>query len=284
MMPPDLPPATSASQLVTYVTCPRKYAFRYVLGLSPEFRSTSLVLGSVVHGAVGWWYEERREGRTPSRGDVERIVAADLAAETAGVPVRWKDDTPEALEAEAKRLLATYLDRYAEEEVAAAEVPFQVDLEDPDTGEVRGRPLKGYFDFVLARDAVVELKTSSRGWREDDLVRHLQVGAYAYAHMLQCGGMSNVEVRVLVKLKREPRIETYHVARGEPAVRWFLMAAWAIEDAIASRHFPPAPGPLCAECEYASACAAWLARPRELVPAPVVSSLPLVDGMALLAL
>jgi len=117
---------------------------------------------------------------------------------------------------------------------------------------------------------VVELKTSARGWREDDLTRHLQVGSYAFAHMMKCGGLSDLHIRVLLKLKREPRIETYRVQRGEPAVRWFLRAAWAIEEAILAGHFPPSPSYLCAECEYVSTCAAWVGDtpPEVIIAAP----------------
>lgn len=260
MAPPDLPPRTSASQLQAFVMCPRKFACRYVYHLEPEFRSTSLVLGSVVHSTLGWWFEERLAERTPTIADAHRILSYDLLAEITDVKVRWKGETPESLEAEAARLLTMYLSKYGEEEVVAAEVPFEIALEDPDTGEVRGRPMKGYFDFELANDSIVELKTSARSWNSD-LSRHLQVGAYAFAHMLKCGGMSDLEVRVLVKLKREPRIETFHVARGEPAVRWFVAAAWAIEGAIAAGFYPPSPSPLCIECEYGSACAAWTEEP-----------------------
>jgi putative RecB family exonuclease len=276
MTAPDLPPMTSASQLQAFAMCPRKYMCRYILHLEPEFRSTALVLGSIVHSALEFFYEERLAGRAPGRSDVLRILASDVIAETTDVKVRWKDETPESLEAEAARLVALYLDKYGEEEIVACEVPFEVALEDPETGELRGRPMKGFFDFATARDSIIELKTSARSWNSD-LSRNLQIGAYALAHLVKCGGMSDLEVRVLVKLKREPRIETFHVARGEPGIRWFLMAAWTIEDAIAAGHFPPSPGPLCVECEYSSACAAWTSEP-DIAPRSVV--LPVIRSNA----
>ena len=88
MAPPDLPPSTSASQLVSYTMCPRKFECQYVLGLEPEFRSTSLVLGSAFHSAIGWWHEERLAGRAPTVEAAATILSADLAAEAAGGPVR----------------------------------------------------------------------------------------------------------------------------------------------------------------------------------------------------
>lgn len=249
-----LPPSTSASQLQTWATCGRKYLAKYVLHLVPEYRSTALVVGSVVHSALGFHYETRRDGRTPSSDEIQRVIQADLAAELAESDLRWKDETPESLEHEITRLVSLYLETHGTEDVIACEVPFEVDLEDPETGEVRGRPLKGYFDFVLDRERLVELKTAARAWHPDDITRHIQVGAYAYAHMTKVGGMSDIDVRVLVKTKT-PRIDTFHVARGEPATRWFITAAWEIEEAILSGIFPPSPAPMtCSTCEYRKAC------------------------------
>ncbi len=249
-----LPPTTSASQLTCFTMCARKYACRYVLGIEPEFRSIQLILGSAMHSAIGWWFEERIAGRTPDVPTAENVLAADLQAGAAGVPVRWKTSTPESLEAEARKLLRVYLAEMGNLAVKSVETPFQVDIVDPSTGELLPRPMKGYFDLVLEDGRVVELKTSSRGWNEHDLARHLQVGAYSYARNALEGGPSKVEIHVLVKLKREPRLETFLVERGEQQDEWWTAAAAETEYAIAAGRFPPSPSQLCYECEYASAC------------------------------
>lgn len=261
-----LPPSTSASQLTTYVMCPRKFAFQYVLGAEPEFRSTALALGSAIHSAVDWWFTERLDSRTPTIDDALRIVSSDLLAEIEGQRIRWKTSSPESLDEDARRYLALYLERHGTMEVAQVEQAFEVDLEDADTGEVRGRKLKGYFDLVLENRRIIELKTSARAWDEGALVRHLQVGAYIHSANTLHGGPHPIEVQVILKLKREPRIESHVVERGEPANRWWLRAAWAIEDAIAAGHYPPSPSHLCGECEFEKACAAWLEEPVELAP------------------
>ena len=262
-MPPELGPTTSASQLVAYTMCPRKYAFQYVYFREPAFRSISLLLGSAVHSATAWFFEERLGGKSPSVAAAEEILSADLMASTVGSDVRWKDATPDSLEADGRKLVRLYLERFGEAPVIAVEEQFQVDLVIDATGEVLGRPLRGFFDLVLKDGTVVELKTSARGWSEHDLVRHLQIGAYVFARNTLHGGPSVVEVHVLVKLKREPRIEVHRVERGESATRWWLTAAGEIESAIAARHFPPKPSPLCLECEYESGCAAWLGERAE---------------------
>lgn len=260
----EVPPTTSASQLTTYAMCPRKYLLGYVLEEPPEFRSTSLILGSAVHGALGWFFEEKLQGHHPSAEDAETIVTADLLALTSGEHVRWKTATFASLDEEGRRLVRLYLATHAELPVAAVEQPFEVDIVHPHTGEVLGRRLRGYYDLRLEDGSIVELKTSSKGWSEDSLVRHLQVGAYAYATHADAEVPTRLSVQVLIKLKREPRIETYVVERSEADLGWWIRAASEIEDAIAAGLFPPSPSPLCMECEYARACVRMA--PRRTAP------------------
>ena len=252
-----LPRATSASQLVSYAMCPRKYAAQYVYGIEAEFTSLSLILGSVVHSGVEWWFGERLEGRSPSLPAALEIVTVDLVAATAEVNVRWKDTRPDDLASQARELVRTYLEERGEMPVVAMEVGFAVQLEDPRSeGAPLPRPLKGYFDLVLDDNTVVELKTSAKAWPESFLERHLQVGAYASVWNTLHGGPSQVELHILVKNKK-PRLDLIQVERGESSTTWWFGAAKAIEEAILDGHFPPSPGPLCVECEYQRTCARW---------------------------
>jgi putative RecB family exonuclease len=242
---PDLPAYTSASQLVTYASCPRKYEYVYVLGLQSEKKSLALSFGSAVHGAIGWWFAERLEGRSPSVADAEQIFAADLAAD-----VESSNTTPEVQEAEAqgRLLVRMYLERHGELPVAAVEQPFEISIHDPITGEVLPRRLRGYFDLVLEDGRVIEIKTSARSWgRTADLRRHLQVNAYGFA----TGGV--VEAHVLVK-KKDPSIEVF---RSEQNNNWWLAGAVSLERAILSGIFPPTPSVMCSTCDFEKNCAAF---------------------------
>lgn len=251
----DLPPATSASQLVSYAMCPRKFAFRYVDDAPAEFRSTSLVLGSAVHGGIGWYFEQKLSGQTPTTDAACTMAAADVAADVVLDGIRFGAATPESLEDDAKRLVGLYLEAHADMPVVGVERKLNIDLTDPDTGEVFGRPLKGYLDLVLADGTVVELKTASRGWSEHDLARNLQLGAYSFALRAERGAEAKLSVHVLVKLKREPRLDVFDVQLSASEIAWWTAAAGDIEAAIAAGHFPPTPSPLCHQCEYQRACA-----------------------------
>jgi CRISPR/Cas system-associated exonuclease Cas4 (RecB family) len=42
----------SKSQIQTYLICPRKFYFQYVMGAMPEFTPASLPFGRALHAAV----------------------------------------------------------------------------------------------------------------------------------------------------------------------------------------------------------------------------------------
>jgi putative RecB family exonuclease len=261
----SLPRSTSASQLSCYVSCPRKFYLQYSAQVEPEFRSTALALGSALHSAVGWWFEEKLAGRTPTLEGADRIFVSDLLAECSLGNIRWKDATPESLESDGLRYLRVYLERFGDLAVRAVEEPFNIELVHPETGElVSERNLKGYIDLVLEDERIIELKTSRSAWSDLELIRHLQVGALAAVGNALHGGPADVEVHAILKQKRQPRVEVYAISRGEPATRWWFEAVRAIEGAIADGHFAPNPTPRCGECEYEKACAAWVTEPMQL--------------------
>lgn len=246
----DLPSFTSATQLVTYASCPRRYAYRYVERRAPEHRAAGLVLGAAVHTALAWYFQERVEEREPAVDDVLRIVRADLGAGLSDDAVRLRGITPEALHGEAARLVRLFLDGQGDMAVREVELRFDFVITDPDTGEQMPRAMVGYFDIELAAGNVVELKTAKRAYSPVALRSGLQFAAYrtaaAYAGV-------DVELLALVRTK-QPRVQHVVLPRDREVSRWFMRAAASIERAILGGHFPPAPGATCASCEYRRGC------------------------------
>ena len=246
----DLPAATSATQLATYASCPRRYAYRYVERRAPEQRSLGLILGAAVHSALAWYLLERAEEREPALDDVLRILRADLGAGLADDAVRLRGTTPDALHAEAARVVRCFLDEHGDLAVREVELRFDFVITDPDTGEQMPRAMVGYFDVELASGNVVELKTAKRAYSAVALRSGLQFAAYrtaaAYAGV-------DVELLALVRTK-QPRVQHVVLPRDREVSRWFMRAAASIERAILAGHFPPAPGATCASCEYRRAC------------------------------
>jgi len=246
----DLPHNTSASQLQGYARCPRAFWFRWVARLQPERRPLPLLLGSAVHGGVGWYFEQRLAGRLPDIEEAVQIARADVAADANGGNVsltEWDE-----LEADAGRLVRHYLEQAGDAAVSSVEQAFDVPLFDPETGETLPRRLRGYFDLRTENGAVIELKTAARGWGEIDPSRHLQLASYSFAAE-QAGGRSvAIEAHVLVKTRREVRLDRYELKPGQYG--WWRQSAADIERAIQARVFPPAPGFACSGCEYRQAC------------------------------
>jgi putative RecB family exonuclease len=249
-MQDDLPAHTSASQLTTYASCPRRYAMRYVEHRAPEQRPSGLVLGSAVHSALAWYFQERFEEREPALADVLRILRADLGAGLADDAVRLRGIMPTALYTEAERLVSVFLDEYGDLAVREVEVRFDFVIVDPDNGEQMPRPMVGYFDFELAAGNIVELKTAKRAYSTVALRSGLQFAAYRTAAAYF--GV-DVELLALVRTKR-PRVQHAVLPRDRDVSRWFMRAAASIERAILAGHFPPAPGTACPSCEYRRAC------------------------------
>ena len=253
----DIPPNTSTSQLVTYAMCGRLYFYRHIAHAEPEFRSLNLALASAVNSTIGWWFQEKLQGHQPMLESSDRIFSADIAAETVQIPIRWKNQTPVELEAKGQALVRAYLTTHGDLPVVGVEQRFEVDIENPETGETLPRPLVGYFDLVVRKgDEIVQIKTTSKAWHPQSLLRHLQVGTYVTAANALHGGPSRVVIHAILK-QRIPRVEEYSVERGEPDNAWFFHAAKSIEDTIQAGHFPPSPGPTCIECEFGNTCLAY---------------------------
>ncbi|HZM11401.1 MAG TPA: PD-(D/E)XK nuclease family protein, partial [Candidatus Limnocylindrales bacterium] len=50
--------ALSPSQVNTYMTCPAKWYFRYLIGLS-EPTTGALALGKAFHGTLAWYFRQK---------------------------------------------------------------------------------------------------------------------------------------------------------------------------------------------------------------------------------
>jgi putative RecB family exonuclease len=255
MTPETSVPTTTASKLTTYLQCPRKYRFRYVLRLPTEFRASGLAFGSSVHAGLQIFHEARRDGHEIDIETVLRRFRADCYAEFSG-NLRFKEgETKEGLLSLGETLIRQYVETFPGVPVTAVEEPFQVPLADPATGEVFGPDLRGIFDLVLSGDTVGEIKTAARAYDEGTLQRHVQLSAYAYAFRVRHGRDPKLLVVALLKQKR-PRIETMPAARTIDDDAWFVSLAAEVVRGIEAGIFPPNPGWQCSDCEYLDPCRA----------------------------
>ena len=243
----------SASKITTYLQCPRRYRFRYVMRLQPEWKAAALALGSAVHGALETFHRQRAAGATMAPGAVGALFEIDLAAELVD-DIRFKDgESAETLRVTGERLVTMYAAANQNVAVNAAEVPFELPV-------VEGVVMRGVFDVLLGGDRVREMKTAARDYDEGTLARHVQVSAYAWAFFALFGRDAVVEVVALLKTK-QPRIELHEVARSDNDQSWFVRLVVDVARAIEAGAFPPNPGWACPSCEYAEYCRACRAGP-----------------------
>jgi putative RecB family exonuclease len=215
----ELPEHTSASQLTTYASCPRKYELRYLEGAERESTAVGLMLGSAVHASLGWWHERRNHGAAPSVAEAVLVAEADMQASLDGPPVEWGRWSEGDFRAHTEAMVRFAIDTLGDMPVRASEVRFTLPLVDPTTGRTLPRALLGYYDFVLSDHRVVELKTSRAEYTDTTVRTSIQLAAYLTAMDVQHSA-SRLELEVVVKTKtpRLQRISLVPDARDQAVV------------------------------------------------------------------
>ena len=69
----------SASALKTYLMCPWQFRMRYVVGATPEFRPSALILGSAVHEALAAYHRSLKSGSPLTEAEVLSAGTHNLA-------------------------------------------------------------------------------------------------------------------------------------------------------------------------------------------------------------
>ena len=244
----------SASQVKTYLICPKRYCYRYVMGAEPEHVSANLVLGTAVHSAIAQYYLALMDDQEPEESKIfaefRRSIAKAFAAET---PVLLDDGQTKAdLTATGETLIRTFLANVERpDRVLAVETAFYADVADPQTGEFLEEQLTGFFDAVVQfgdKTVVLEHKTAARAWSKDQLDFDLQVSLYQAVT-----GADSVRLQVVTKTK-VAKFLTYDLCRTERQLTEGVEIVCGVLTAIRARAFFPNPGWGCDGCEFKKLC------------------------------
>jgi putative RecB family exonuclease len=251
----------SWSALSTFRTCPLKYKFRYVDGLSEESVSAALVFGTGIHTAIEEHFQAILAGS--QLPDVEKLLFAYRSA--------WLPHDPDAVEFGSKDTRQTFDDLAARMLRAFLASPVaSVDgrvlgVEEEIRGVlVEGMPdLYGRIDLLTEDDdtlTVTDIKTSRSKWSEEQVEDSgEQLLLYAkLASELAPGKKIATRFLVLTKTK-EPVVEE-HVREVLPGnVARVMAGVERVWRAIETGVFYPAPSVMaCGGCGYRSACRAWV--------------------------
>ena len=149
-----IPEHISCSSIALFEFCPRKWYYRYALGI--KFPKTSaLHFGSAIDDSLNYYYEEKIKGNTPPRTAVHAQFYEEFAK--GYDEVIWGDDDPKVLESIGPAIIDKYLDSFDRiTEAVDVQTEVRIPLEN-------GGQLLGYID-ILEADAVVDTKTAKKFW------------------------------------------------------------------------------------------------------------------------
>lgn len=252
----DQPRVLSISQVNAYLGCPLKYRFQYVDKIPRPWRVAAMAFGSSVHAAVEWFHKERLAGRSPELTQVLQVFDADWYAQNTEPLVFSERESREGLAEKGRAMLQLYVESTNGVKPVAVEQSFELDLADPETGEVWDLRLRGIIDLVEEGDVLVDLKTASRTLESGGLERHLQLSAYALAFLLLQQRMPKLRLDMLLKTAK-PRLERHEATRSVEDLSWTARLIREVSLAIETEHFFPNPSWRCTECEYFAHCQQW---------------------------
>lgn len=253
----------SFTQLDTYLQCPRRYKYQYVIGAEWEHIPAAIPLGKSLHQPVAQYYlAVQRNGAPPSLDEL--LALFDEVWEKEGTADKVKFDEEQSfatMKAQGRELLAVFYHEARPQKIVAVEYPFSEELMDPKTGEVLPIKLVGAFDLLEADDegnfVIVDLKSTERRYSDNQLETNLQSAVYCYALVLL--GLANPGDEVLVRFDvllktKKPAMERYPVVRNSfDQQRAFGMLKDVLR-AIDAQLYHPRPGWYCAECPFKKRC------------------------------
>ncbi len=252
----------SVSQIKTYLRCPRQYELRYVRGEPREYVPVALVLGTAVHAALASYYTELRVGRKQNVDELlDSFVAAWRLAQPSDAPLVVPDDEPvpvvEQLGVRMLRAFHAQAVRQTNVAPVLVEAPFEVELNDPATGEPLDERLVGTIDLVADVDGVrtvFEHKTAARRFGQDQLEFDLQPTAYMLAARRLGLAVERFVFQVVTKAKT-PAVQIEEVQRCRRDENDLLFTVAGVLRAVDAGVFFPVRGWQCRGCPYPQACA-----------------------------
>jgi putative RecB family exonuclease len=229
----------SVSQVNAYLGCPLKYRFQYIDKIPRP-----------------WRVKERLAGRSADMAEVLKVFDADWYAQNVEPLVFSERESKDSLAEKGRAMLQLYMESVNGTMPVAVEQPFELDLADPETGELLDVRIRGIIDLVEADQTLVDLKTAGRTLEQGGLERHLQLSTYALAFLLQHGGIPKLRLDMLLKTAK-PRLERHPTTRSVEDLGWTARLIREVSLAIETEHFFPSPSWRCTECEYFAHCQQW---------------------------
>jgi len=155
----------SCSSIGMYEFCPRKYYYRYLLGIKFP-KTAALHFGSAVDDTLNFYFEEKIKGNIPPKNAIHAQFAEEFAK--GYDEVDWGEINPKQLQKNGPDIIDAYIEKF-DSITKATDVQTEVIIPLENGGH-----LLGYID-ILEDEAVVDTKTAKKFWNDTGrYAKHLQ--------------------------------------------------------------------------------------------------------------
>ena len=241
----DLGEVLSPSQVNTFLNCPAKWYFRYLVGLR-ERATGSLALGTAFHAAVAANFRQKITTHRDSPLDEMRVLFGEAFAQATKDAALREDEDVEELARLGDALLSVYM-----AEGAPSIEPAAVEMEVG--GEIAGVKVRGFIDLLDIEGRIIDCKTAARRPSGVSAEHALQLTTYA---MVTPGATGTCRLDTLTKTKTVQLIQQTHEVGPDQrklAENLFPMVQDSIRDRV---YLPHRNSALCSRryCGYWREC------------------------------
>ncbi|MFH1728429.1 MAG: PD-(D/E)XK nuclease family protein [Pseudomonadota bacterium] len=256
-------PHLSKSQLNCYLSCSKKYKFRYIDKIASEFISCALLFGVSIHGIIASYLSHIKDTEIKKSLD-ELLQEFKIQWDNQCLkPIRFTNsNTKESLYETGCKMLEVFYNEFKFSKIVAVELPFciKIILLDP-KGDAQKVNMIGSFDFIEedqnGKYVIHEFKTAARRWGEGqaDIMLDSSVYTYAARSLQEFKDQDRIKIQynILTKTK-SPTLNSQITTRTKEDDKRFVNNLNQILRAIRNCIFYENQSWMCKGCEYNKIC------------------------------
>lgn len=248
----------SHSRISAFEKCKLKYKFRYIDEIIPEVeRTIESHLGSSVHKALEWLYNQIKQRKIPSIEEVIMIYSKNWNEEYEDeIPIVKKNFTKEDYFNRGVEFLINYYTENRPFNDNTLDVEKEILINLDETGEYK---LRGFIDRVAYNPKTNEYeihdyKTSGTFPTEEEIESDRQLALYAIAVKEMYGKEKKVR---LIWHYLSFRKKIHSEKTNEQLEKLKEDTLNIAKEINSTKNFPPTKSSLCHWCEYKNICPAW---------------------------
>ena len=248
----------SHSRISAFEKCRLKYKFRYVDEIIPEVeRTIESHLGSSVHKALEWLYNQVRRKKMPSAEELIMIYSENWNEEYDDeIPIVKKNFTKEDYFNKGVEFLINYYTENHPFDDNTLEVEKEILINLDSEGEYK---LRGFIDRIAynaQKDEyeIHDYKTSGTFPSDEEIENDRQLALYAIAIKEIYGKEKNVRL-IWHYLSFRKKIHSERTNEQLEKLREDTLNV--AKEINSTKNFPPTKSPLCHWCEYKNICPVW---------------------------